>query len=175
MSLRIRLATAADAQAIAAIYAPFVVETSITFEYAPPDAAEFVRRIDAASERHAFLVAVTDQDEIIGYAYAGPYRARAAYRWSTEVSAYVARGAEGRGVGRLLYENLLQRLRDSGYRTALAALTLPNDPSVAFHEALGFDFIGRFRNVGWKYGAWRDVGWWSLDLDPAARPPLTEK
>ena len=175
MTWKTRLATAQDASAIAAIYAPFVVNTAITFEYVPPDTTEFVRRIEAANERHAFLVAVTDQNDIIGYAYAGPYRARAAYRWSTEVSAYIARGAERCGVGRMLYEDLLERLRTNGYRTALAALTLPNPASAAFHEALGFAFIGRFANVGWKHGAWRDVGWWSLDLDPSAKPPLTEK
>lgn len=95
----------------------------------------------------------------------------AAYRWSTDVSVYVDERNRRQGVGRRLYEELLERLRGQGFRIACAGITLPNQASVTLHEHLGFVAIGVYRDIGWKAGAWRDVGWWQLDLSPEMGEP----
>src|SRR6478752_9929163 len=124
----VRDATPTDAAACAAIYAPYVTGTTVTFETEPPDVAEMERRIAKAQARHAFLV-LEDAGEAVGYAYAGPFKERAAYRWSCEVSVYLAEGRRGRGGGRRLYEALLERLTARGYRMAAAGMTQPNKAS----------------------------------------------
>lgn len=154
-----------DGSACASIYAPHVVGAT-TFEEEAPDAAAMAVRITQGSRTHPWLVAERD-GRVVGFAYAGPHRARAAYRWAAEVSVYVDAGARGGGAGRALYRDLLDLLRRQGLRCALAGIALPNPPSVGFHEALGFLPAGVLRAVGWKAGAWRDVGWWQLDLAPA--------
>jgi L-amino acid N-acyltransferase YncA len=166
----VRAATAADAAACAAIYAPYVTDTAITFETEVPDADEMARRIAAAAERHAWLV-LEDGGRIVGYAYGGPYKARGAYRWACEVSVYVERGRRRTGAGRALYEALLARLTERGYRMAVGGMTLPNDASVGLHEAFGFEPVGVYRGVGFKLGAWHDVGWWQLRLLPPTPHP----
>ncbi len=159
-----------DAAACAAIYAPHVDPGPASFEAAPPDAAEMARRIAGTVAPYDWLV--THRDGVVaGYAYSGPHRAREAYRWSAEVSVYVDGRFHRRGVGRELYAGLLERLRAAGVRNALAGITLPNDASVGLHEGLGFALVGVYRNVGFKAGAWRDVGWWQLDLRPDAPTP----
>lgn len=160
-----------DAAACAAIYAPSVASTPISFELEPPDAAEFARRIERYSATHQFLVA-EEGGEVVGYAYACRWQERAAYDWAVEVSVYVDAAHTGEGVGRALYAELLDRLRGQGFRVAVAGITLPNPASVALHERLGFEPIGSLRAVGWKVGAWHDVGYWQLLLRPdAADPP----
>jgi phosphinothricin acetyltransferase len=156
--MQIRDATAADAEACAAIYAPYVTDTPITFELDVPDAAAMAARIAAAAERYAWLVA-EDGGRVIGYAYGGPYKVRAAYRWACEVSVYVDRGHHRAGAGRALYDALLARLAARGYRMAIAGMTLPNDASVGLHRAMGFEPIGTYRRIGYKHGAWHDVAW----------------
>ena len=163
----------ADADACAAIYAPHVISAVTSFEEEPPDAAEMGRRIADSNARHAWLVAERD-GEVVGFAYGCPHRSRPSYRWSVDVSVYVADGSRGQGVGRLLYERLLDALRQRGYRTACAGITLPNDASVALHEGLGFHPVGVYRGIGWKLGAWRDVGWWQLELAPRGEDPPAE-
>jgi phosphinothricin acetyltransferase len=163
----------ADAAACAAIYAPYVAGAATSFEEAPPGEADFAKRIAAAAERHAFLVAVRD-GEVVGFAYAGPHRERPSYRWSVEVSVYVEEAHHGAGAGRALYAALFERLRERGFRTACAGITLPNEASVALHERLGFTPIGVYRKIGWKAGAWRDVGWWQLQLAPQVEEPPPE-
>jgi L-amino acid N-acyltransferase YncA len=154
--LVVRDATPADAAACAAIYAPYVLGTSVSFETEPPTPAELARRIETALGTHAWLVAERDGAPV-GYAYATAYRPRPAYRWTCEVSVYVD-GCELRGgVGRSLYEALLDRLAGRGFRTALAAMTLPNPASAGLHEALGFSLCGVLADVGWKDGRWHDV------------------
>lgn len=170
----IRDATEADAPACARVYAPYVRDTAISFELEPPDAAELARRIAAAQRAHAWLVA-EDAGAVLGYAYAGDYRARAAYRWSCEVSVYVALDRRGAGVGRALYEALLPRLAGLGFRTAVAGTTLPNDASVRLHEALGFEPAGVIRAVGWKLGRWHDVALLQRPLGPGAATPPDER
>jgi phosphinothricin acetyltransferase len=156
--MQIRDATAADAEACAAIYAPYVTDTPITFELEVPDAAEMAARIAESAQRHAWLVA-DDGGRVIGYAYGRPYKERAAYRWACEVSVYVDRDHHRAGAGRALYEALLARLAGRGYRIAVAGMTLPNDASVGLHRALGFEPVGTYRRIGYKHGAWHDVAW----------------
>ena len=166
----VRLARAEDAGAVAEIYAPLVRETIVSFETAVPDRAEMARRIDASLASHAWLVA-EEGGEIVGYAYGTQHRTRAAYRWSVDVSCYVRPAAHRRGVGRALYLELFERLAERGYRAAHAGIALPNPASVAFHESLGFEHVGVYRKVGWKLGAWRDVGWWQRELAARVEKP----
>ncbi|MFI5615201.1 GNAT family N-acetyltransferase [Amycolatopsis sp. NPDC051903] len=161
----IREADERDAEACAEIYAPYVRDTAITFELEPPTPAEMAERIKRAAKTHAWLV-LEDDGRVAGYAYAGPYKERAAYRWSCEVSVYLELGRRRTGAGRKLYEALFARLAERGFRTAVAGMTLPNDPSVGLHRALGFEPIGTFRRIGWKHGAWRDVAWAQRPLAP---------
>ena len=167
--IHVRAADGSDAPAIAAIYAPFVTDSIASFEEVPPDAAEMLRRM-TAPPRMPWLVA-EDSGLLLGYAYASRHRARAAYRWSAEVSVYVAGTAQRSGTGRRLYERLFAELADLGYVSAFAGITLPNAASVAFHERLGFGHIGVFSDIGYKFGAWRDTSWWQRRLvDPPQTP-----
>lgn len=159
-----------DAAACAAIYAPHVADGLASFETEAPDAAEMAARIESAGATHAWLVLEAD-GEPAGFAYAGPHRARAAYRWSCEVSVYVALDSLRRGVGRRLYEELFGLLRRQRLLVACAGITLPNEASVRLHEALGFQPVGTYRSIGWKHGAWHDVGWWQLALAEPGVPP----
>lgn len=161
-----------DAAACAAIYAPSVESTPISFENVPPDPAEFAGRIARYAATHQFLVAEED-GEVLGYAYACRWRERPAYDWSVEVSVYVGAAHQGKGVGRALYEELFARLRIQGYRIAVAGITLPNPASIALHERLGFAAIGALREIGWKLDDWHDVGYWQLHLHPGAEDPPT--
>ncbi|MEO0558438.1 MAG: arsinothricin resistance N-acetyltransferase ArsN1 family B [Bacteroidota bacterium] len=168
--MRIRLASSTDAPAIAAIYAPVVRETTISFETEPPDADEMAERIAKVLPRHPWLVAEVD-GQVIGYAYAGAHRSRAAYQWSVEPSVYVAEDARRTGVARRLYTALFAVLRAQGFVRAYAGVTLPNAPSLGLHRALGFEDVGVYRGVGYKHGAWHDVWWGALDLSPARDEP----
>ncbi len=170
MDVRVRHADAArDGAACAAIYGPHVLGAT-TFEEEAPGAAAMADRIAEGERTHPWLVAERD-GRVVGFAYASAHRARPGYRWAAEVSVYVAEPARGTGAGRRLYEVLLGLLRRQGLRVALAAIALPNAPSVRLHEALGFTRAGVFRAVGWKAGAWRDVGWWQLALLPPGEEP----
>lgn len=159
-----------DGAACAAIYAPFVEHTGISFETTPPDATEFARRIEDLAATHAFLVA-EDVQGVAGFAYGAPHRERAAYRWATEVSVYIDKRAQRRGIGRALYGRLLPLLAERGLWTALAGVALPNPASVALHEACGFTPIGVYHQIGFKLGRWFDVGWWELALQNGDGPP----
>ncbi len=155
---RVRAALEGDAEACAAIYAPYVTDTAISFETEPPPPAEMAGRIAAAIDTHAWVV-LEDVGRVTGFAYAGPFNPRPAYRWSCQVSVYLQRGRTRTGGGRVLYEELFVLLAERGYRTALAGMTLPNEASAGLHRALGFEPVGTYRRVGWKHGAWRDVAW----------------
>lgn len=172
--LRIRDADPArDAAACAAIYAPHVEGSAVSFEERAPDAAEMATRIERYGASHAWLVA-EQGGVVVGYAYATAFNERPAYRWSAGVSVYVGDGARGQGVGRTLYEALFDRLRDHGVRMACAGITLPNEASEALHERLGFELVGVNREIGWKHGSWHDVGWYQLELAPAGEGPPAE-
>lgn len=162
----IRLADPArDAAACAAIYSPYVTDSVASFEMVAPDATAFAAQIEQLGRSHAFLVCERD-GRVAGYAYAGPHRVRAAYRWAADVSVYVHADFHRSGVGRELYTELFERLRAQGIRVLGAGITLPNPGSVGLHESFGFEPVGVWRAIGWKAGAWRDVGWWRLQLAP---------
>jgi phosphinothricin acetyltransferase len=158
-----------DAGACAAIYAPYVRDTPISLEERAPTAQEIAERIETTTQTHPWLVA-EDAADVLGYAYATRHRTRACYRWATDVTVYVAPQSQRRGVGRALYQTLFGLLAEQGFRIACAGITLPNDASVGLHEALGFKPVGVYRDIGWKHGAWYDVGWWQLKL-AAGGPP----
>ena len=162
---------AEDAAAIASIYAPYVAGSAISFETEPPTAAIMAERIAAAEDRYPFLVA-TEDDALVGYAYAGPFRTRAAYRFSAETSVYLKPGAKRHGTGRALYEQVLATLEAQHYVQVIAAIALPNPASIHFHEALGFTQAGVYRQIGYKAGGWHDVGLWQRGLAPASDPPV---
>jgi L-amino acid N-acyltransferase YncA len=173
--MRIRAATAADAEAVASIYAPIVHTTAISFETEAPSADQMRARIVATTRELPWLVGVDDAGAVNGYVYAARHRERAAYRWSVDTTAYVRADSRGQGVGRRLYLALFEELMALGYFQAFAGIALPNAASVALHESVGFAPIGIYRSVGFKHGAWRDVGWWqktlrTLDVPGEIRP-----
>ena len=168
--MNIRVATPLDADAVAAIYAPVVRETPISFELEPPSVGEMRQRIVATLERFPWLVSLDAHGQVDGYAYAGKHRERAAYRWSVDTTVYVRDGSRGQGVGTRLYRQLFECLAELGYFQAFAGITLPNAASVGLHESVGFTPIGVYRNVGFKCGAWRDVGWWQRPLREPSDP-----
>jgi len=169
---QVRAASDRDATACAAIYAHYVTDTAITFELDPPSAAEMANRIAAATRSHAWLV-LEDRSSVVGYAYGGTFNARPAYRWACEVSVYLEPGLRRTGGGRALYEALLPRLAQRGFRIAVAGMTLPNDASVGLHLALGFEPVGTFAHIGFKHGRWHDVAWAQRIIagpDPPSEP-----
>lgn len=169
----IRVATPADAAAIAAIYAPYVEETWISFEEVPPDADEMQSRLTAGLQTHPWLVS-ENAGMVEGYAHAGAHKTRAAYRWSVDSTVYVRRGHAGRGIGSQLYGRLLEILAAQAFQSCFGGIALPNEASVALHERMGFRYLGAFESVGYKLGEWRSVGWWRRDLrarDPSPVEP----
>jgi L-amino acid N-acyltransferase YncA len=163
-------ASEADAAACAAIYAPYVTDTAITFETHPPSPADMAERIAAASRTHAWLV-LEEEGRVVGYAYGVPLHSRAAYRWACEVSVYLEVGRRRTGGGRALYDVLLSRLVDRGFRIAVAGMTLPNDASVGLHRVMGFEHVGTYRRIGFKNGTWHDVAWTQRILARGEDPP----
>ena len=159
-----------DAAAIAEIYAPFVTGSAVSFETEPPDETAMRGRIEAGGDLYPWLVA-EEEGRLLGYAYAARFRERPAYRFTVETSVYLRAEAAGRGLGRQLYEPLLANLEGQGFTQAIAAITLPNEASVRLHERLGFERAGTYRQVGWKFGAWHDVGLWQRALARPGTPP----
>jgi phosphinothricin acetyltransferase len=159
----IRLATESDAAGIAAIYAPIVASSPISFETEPPTPADMAKRVRDTLVKYPWLV-YDDGGEVAGYAYATTHRVRAAYQWSVETSVYVGERFRRRGIGQQLYAALFQVLTAQGYVNAYAGITLPNPASVALHEAVGFTPLGVYHKIGYKVGAWYDVGWWERSL-----------
>jgi len=154
-----RDATPDDTAAMLAIYRPIVENTVISFELETPSEEEFAGRVAAYGASHAWLVAEAN-GVLAGYAYGSPHRPRAAYRYAVEVSAYVDERFRGRGIASSLYGQLFERLRGQGYASAYAGITLPNDASIALHSGVGFNPIGTFPKVGFKFDRWHDVSWW---------------
>lgn len=159
-----------DAEQIASIYAPCVRETFISFEMDPPTASQIRERIVSTTEKYPWLV-TRRGEEVLAYAYASQHRSRAAYQWSVDVGIYVLASARRSGVGRSLYQALFQVLRLQGFYNAYAGIALPNPASIGLHEACGFRPLGVYEHVGFKLGAWRDVGWWQRAVQGLAQPP----
>jgi phosphinothricin acetyltransferase len=177
MPLTIRLATLADAEQLQAIYAPYCA-TPISFELEPPSVAQMAGRLAKVLGPYPWLIC-EDAGAALGYAYAGQHRERAAYHWSVDTTVYVRQGRQRQGVGRRLYQALLAVLPLQGYVNAYAGVTLPNAGSVGLHEAMGFQLVGVYEQVGFKCGAWHDVAWYQRPLqarpgEPAAPLPLEE-
>lgn len=166
----IRMATPADGPGLAAIYDPIVAGTCISFETEPPGPAGMARRVEQVLALAPWLV-LEDGAGIAGYAYASSHSDRAAYRWSVNVSVYVREDRRRGGVGRALYTSLFALLRLQGFRAAHGGITLPNPGSVGLHEAKGFRRVGIYEKVGFKAGAWHDVGWWQMELLPRVGEP----
>jgi L-amino acid N-acyltransferase YncA len=175
----IRIATPLEGPGLAAIYRPAVTNAAISFEMDPPDASTMASRVTNTTSRLPWIVCESGSN-IVGYAYATPFRDRAAYQWSVEVSAYVHQDARRAGVARALYASLFSVLVLQGFRNAYAGITLPNDASVGLHQSVGFTRVGVYQGVGYKLGSWHDVAWFERPLaardaepqSPAALPQL---
>lgn len=163
----IREAIPADAAACAAIYAPYVTDTVISFEAQPPSATEMQRRMRSA---HLWLVAEVE-GRVCGYAYASAHREREAYRWAADVAIYLDSAHRGRGLGRSLYSELIEQLRERGVCVLCAGVALPNAASEALHRALGFTEVGTYRRIAFKLGRWIDTRWYQLHLQSALQAP----
>ena len=165
----IRLATTEDADSILDIYRPYVVETAISFEAEGPTIDDMKGRI--AKTLSLFPWLISEEDGVItGYAYAGPHRSRCAYSWSVESTVYLRRGCQGKGIGKKLYGELINRLKTQGAFNILGVIALPNEASVGLHESFGFKKIAEFKDIGFKLGKWWDVGYWQLQLQKPLKP-----
>lgn len=161
---RIRACAPGDAARVCDVYNPYVLESTATFETEPVAAAEMRRRIREVLRGHPWLV-YERSGRILAYAYAAPWNRRSAYRHTADCSVYVAQSEQGRGIGTELYRALVDRLAAGAFHTVVGSVALPNGPSVALHEKLGFEKAGELREVGRKFGRWVDVGYWSLRLE----------
>lgn len=166
----IRIVQPADAAAIADIYRPYVQDSVVSFELIAPDAADMQSRIAAILPHTPWLV-YEHQGAVAGYAYASPHRERPAYQWTREVSVYVHPQHRRCRIAHQLYAALIAILRAQGYTNLLAGITLPNDPSVRFHESMGFAPVGIYHRIGYKMGNYHDVGWWELFIADPQQPP----
>jgi L-amino acid N-acyltransferase YncA len=160
----LRDAGAADAAAIAAIYNPFVLDSTISFEDSAVSAEDMAQRIAEVHGAGLPWLLAHEDGVLLGYAYATRWRQRHAYRHSVETSVYLAPAAAGRGIGSALYRALLARLKQAGCHLAIGGIALPNAASIALHEKFGFEKVAHFQEVGFKFGAWRDVTYWQLRL-----------
>ncbi len=169
--MRLRTAEPRDAAAIAAIYAPYVTGSVVSFETEPPGAEAIAERMAAAGDLYPWIVAEDEAGGLLGYAYASAFRARPAYRFAVESSIYLAEAAHRQGLGRRLYASLIETVTAQGFAQCIGAITLPNAASVRLHEALRFEKVGTYRQVGYKMGGWHDVGLWQRALAPAGSSP----
>lgn len=172
MDTGIRLAHPEDAPALQAIYAPVVTLTPTSFELIPPTVEEMRARIEQKLLTHPWVV-YEMQGVVVGSAYASPYRARAAYQWSVEISIYLHEQWRGQGIGRRLYTSLFALLSFQGFYSVYAGIALPNPASVALHECMGMHPVGVYHQVGYKLGTWHDVGWWQGALQSRTTEPAT--
>ncbi len=157
MEVRIRDAAANDAAAIADIYNPYIVDSSVTFETEPIDAEERKAWLAEHDERHPVLVAVGDEGEVLGWGALSPWASRCAWHRTVEVSVYVHQGCVGRGVGMSLMEALLKRAEQAGHHVVISQIVAGNDPSIRLAEEAGFEHVGVLREVGEKFGQWHDI------------------
>ena len=171
MAVSIRLAIEQDAAALAAIYAPYVTDSPISFEEVAPDAAEMARRIRGERPGHHPWLLAEEDGIVLGYCASSPFRTRPAYRWAVETGIYLLPAGKGRGLGRALLEAMCALLERQGYVAVIGAIALPNPASVALHEKVGFAHVGGYRGTGFKQGAWLDVGLWQRDLAPRSATP----
>jgi L-amino acid N-acyltransferase YncA len=167
----IRTAKASDTASVLKIYAPYIENTSFTFETEVPSIDSFKERINTYLQSWPWLVCEIN-GVIAGYAYGTKHRERVAYQWSVESSVYVHDDFQRAGVARALYTALIEILKLQGFRNLYAVINLPNDKSVSFHEKLGFEYFATYKKVGYKLGKWKNVGWWQLQLNEYSMEPL---
>ena len=161
----IRKAELTDSGAICKIYNHYIENTIVTFEEAPVSKPEMTARISAVlDESFPWLVYCSDQ-QVLGYAYAGPWKSRSAYNYSVEVTVYLDHNFTGKGIGSALYTSLISDIKEKGMHAVFGGIALPNEASIALHEKLGFSKVAHFKEVGFKFGQWIDVGYWELLLD----------
>ena len=168
--ITLRPATPCDAAAILAIYAPYVENTTVSFELPAPSLVEFTARIAEICAEYPYLVA-EENGVIVGYAYAHRHKERAAYGWNAELSVYLAPDFQGRGIGKRLYRALMELLARQNVRNVYGCVTMPNEKSAALHHSLGFTDAGIWHNSGFKFGAWRDVAWFEKAILAYSVPP----
>lgn len=175
--IALRAAAPEDAAAIAAIYAPYVLTDTATFEIEPPDTRQMRTRMAASDGLYPWIVATNGDAEggVLGFAYATRFRDRPAYRYVVETTIYISAAMQGQGAGRLLYEALVDTLRAQGFTQAIAGISLPNDGSIRLHESVGFRRAGVYREVGFKHDRWIDVGIWQCELNEPSVPPVEPK
>ena len=173
--MTIRSARADDAAAIAKIYNYFVTDTIITFEEVVVSDDEMAQRISDVQARGLPWLVVEEQGQVVGFAYAGPFRTRVAYRYTVESSVYLDTSQTGKGLGRQIYSTLINLLKASDLHVAIGSIALPNEASVKLHESIGFTKTGHFSEVGFKFGSWIDVGYWELPLKPRGSNGLGDK
>jgi L-amino acid N-acyltransferase YncA len=160
----LRVAKPTDADAMLEIYAPYIRNTSFTFETEVPDSTQFASRIGQYLDSYPWLVYEVD-NQVAGYAYAARHRERTAYQWSVEASVYVHDDFQRRGIATILYQALIRMLKQQEFRNVYAVINLPNEKSVTFHERLGFSWFATYEQVGYKLGKWKNVGWWRLVIN----------
>ena len=160
----VRAATESDAEDIARIYNPYILNTCITFEEHPVTVREISRRIQEIVDASLSYLVVEQNGLVIGFAYAVRWKSRSAYKYSVETSIYLDPSMVGKGLGRRLYVSLLDRLREKDIHTAIGGIALPNPTSIRLHEKLGFTKVAEFHEVGFKFGEWINVGYWQLNL-----------
>jgi phosphinothricin acetyltransferase len=161
----IRSATPGDGDAVAAIYNHYVANTIVTFEEELVSAEQMAGRIVSAHDQALPWLVLEEAGSIVGYAYSSPWKSRGAYRYTVEVTVYLAPGAAGRGLGTQLYAALFAQLRSTGIHTAIGGIALPNPASVALHEKFGMTKVAQFAEVGFKFGRWIDVGYWQAKVN----------
>lgn len=166
--MHIRMARKEDAAALVAIYAPYVEQTAITFEYEVPTVADFEERITKTLTKYPYLVAEVD-GRVLGYAYASSYYDRTAYDWTCELSIYLHEAARGQGFGQKLYDGLEKELEKRGFLRFLACIALPNDASISLHQKRGYKQVAHFPKVGYKFDRWHDIVWMQKTLDGPVR------
>jgi L-amino acid N-acyltransferase YncA len=166
----IRLAQPTDAAGILAIYAPYITDTSFTFEAEVPSVAAFAERISSYLLNWPWLVCEIN-GQIAGYAYGSRYRERVGYQWCVECSVYIHDDFQKKGIAKALYTALFEILKQQGYRNIYAVINLPNDKSVRLHESCGFKWFATYENVGYKLGKWKTVGWWQLVINEYGDEP----
>jgi L-amino acid N-acyltransferase YncA len=167
--MKIRDAKLSDAQTMLDIYAHYIQHTAISFELEIPSLEDFSSRITKIISKYPWIVCEEDQN-LLGYAYAGTFRERLAYQWTTEATVYLRQDVRGRGVGKLLYTDLLKRLKQQGFVNVIGGITLPNEASVRLHETCGFTKIANISDAGFKFEKWWDVGYWQLQFDRPEKP-----
>lgn len=169
-TVHFRRATEDDVVSILAIYAPYVTDSAITFEYDVPSEEEFRQRIRTISAEYPYFVCESD-GQIIGYAYAHRHMERAAYQWNAEISIYIRQGFTGKGLGKTMCQTLIDLLRLQGIRNVFSCVTIPNERSAHLHHSMEFSTEGIFQNAGYKCGKWQTIAWFRKNIAPYTNEP----